>query len=354
VARQEIPGPPSGRTLRGAGSEVKQIHNYISSIGSKLHEAIGNCNTDLIRSYRRALNSGIARAQEAATREADARGWDAVDGMLQEVEESTSTLLPAAEQILQELEEEARTSWEERAVFYASHVINLGRPERSWDSAPQAGCLRPTGFDRSRGIGDHGMAGLNISTLLVRDPVELLSCTYSGSSAGVTYRGRLELNTQDSVKDVLFWQEMRYPMRGAGGFSNLRRAGGGENRDSPPVQLLEESEYLTVSESASERGRGRRRRSPEDRFSADCEEAGVGVVHRGSEPEPAGHGREGCGPPPDVGHHFGSSQPWAGAVAADRLPIPPRHSASAPLPPRGAQGAQLPRRGKSMQQPRRD
>jgi hypothetical protein len=42
--------------------------------------------------------------------------------MLQEVEESTATLLPAAEQMLQELEEEARASWEERAVFYANQV----------------------------------------------------------------------------------------------------------------------------------------------------------------------------------------------------------------------------------------
>jgi hypothetical protein len=103
------------------------MHNYISSIESQLHEAIGNCDEDLIRSYPRALNSGIARAQEAATREANARRWDpdAVDSMLQEVEESTATLLPAAEQILQELEEEARASWEERAVFYATRVANL-------------------------------------------------------------------------------------------------------------------------------------------------------------------------------------------------------------------------------------
>ncbi len=123
VTRQEIPGPPSGRTLRGASSEVEQVHNYISSIGSKLHEAIGNRNADLIR----ALSSGIAHAQKVASREADARGWDpdAVDGMLQEMEESTTTLLPAAEQILQELQEEARASWEERAVFYASRITNL-------------------------------------------------------------------------------------------------------------------------------------------------------------------------------------------------------------------------------------
>jgi hypothetical protein len=76
---------------------------------------IGNRDADLIRSYRRALNSGIARAHEAENIEADARGWDpvAVDGMLQEVEESTATLLPAAEQVLQELEEETRANWEE-------------------------------------------------------------------------------------------------------------------------------------------------------------------------------------------------------------------------------------------------
>jgi hypothetical protein len=125
AARQDIPGPPSGRTLRGAGSEVEQMHNYISHIGTNLHEAIGNRDADLIRSYRRALNSGIARAHKAVNREADARGWDpvAVDGMLQE--ESTATLLPAAEQVLQELEEEARASWEERAIYHATQVTNL-------------------------------------------------------------------------------------------------------------------------------------------------------------------------------------------------------------------------------------
>jgi len=36
-----------------------------------------------------------------------------------------ATLLPAAEQMLQELEKEARASWEERAVFYATQVTNL-------------------------------------------------------------------------------------------------------------------------------------------------------------------------------------------------------------------------------------
>jgi len=30
---QDVPGPPSGRMLRGAESEVEQMHNYISRIG---------------------------------------------------------------------------------------------------------------------------------------------------------------------------------------------------------------------------------------------------------------------------------------------------------------------------------
>jgi hypothetical protein len=79
------------------------MHNYISRIGCNLHEAIRNRDADLIRSYRRALHSGIARAHETTNREADAWSWDpaVVDGMLQEVEESMATLLPAAEQVSQ-------------------------------------------------------------------------------------------------------------------------------------------------------------------------------------------------------------------------------------------------------------
>ncbi len=58
MTRQDVPGPPSGRMLRGAKSEVEQLHNYISRIGCNLHEAIRNRDADLIRSYRRALHSG--------------------------------------------------------------------------------------------------------------------------------------------------------------------------------------------------------------------------------------------------------------------------------------------------------
>ncbi len=112
MTRQDVPGPPSGRMLRGAESEVEQMHNYISRIGCNLHEAIRSRDADLIRSYCRALHSWIARAHETTNREAGARGWDpvAVDCMMQEVEESTATLLPEVEQVLMELEKEARAN----------------------------------------------------------------------------------------------------------------------------------------------------------------------------------------------------------------------------------------------------
>jgi hypothetical protein len=156
---------------------------------------------------------------------------------------------------------------------------------------------------------------------------------------------------QDSDEDVLFRQEMMYPERGAGGFSGLRPAGAGESRASPPVQQLDVSEYLTASESASERGRSRHRGHPEDRPSASREEIGEDADQE--EPEPASCRGEDRDPPASAGHHFGGSRPWAG-MAADRPPMPPRHSTSAPLPPRGPPGMPLPRRGESMQQPRRD
>ncbi len=79
MTRQDIPGPPSGRMLRGAESEVEQMHNYISRVVCNLHEAIWSRDADLIRSYRRVLHSGIARAHETrlgprGSRLHDARG----------------------------------------------------------------------------------------------------------------------------------------------------------------------------------------------------------------------------------------------------------------------------------------
>ncbi len=65
TTRQDISGPPSGRMLRGVESEVEQMHNYISRIGCNLHEAIRNRDADLIRSYCRALHSGIAQLHQS-------------------------------------------------------------------------------------------------------------------------------------------------------------------------------------------------------------------------------------------------------------------------------------------------
>jgi hypothetical protein len=90
------------------------------------------------------------------------------------------------------------------------------------------------------------------STPLVRDPGELLSHNFSGSSARVDYGRQLELNTQDGEEDMLFRQEIRYPERGAGGFSNIRWTDGGESRASPPVQPPEEPRRPLGSEPASE------------------------------------------------------------------------------------------------------
>jgi hypothetical protein len=64
-------------------------------------------------------------------------------------------------------------------------------------------------------------------------------------------------------------------------------------------------------------------------------------------------GRRTPDPPANAGHHLGGGRPWVDA-AADRPPMPPRHSASTPLPPRGLLSVPLPRRGESMQEPRRD
>jgi hypothetical protein len=76
----------------------------------------------------------------------------------------------------------------------------------------------------------------------------------------------------------------------------------------------------------------------------------IGGVADQEEPEPASCKREDWA---SARHHFGSSRPWVG-MAADRPPMPPRHSASALLPTRGLPGMPPPRRGESIQQPRRD
>ncbi len=159
------------------------------------------------------------------------------------------------------------------------------------------------------------------------------------------------MNTQDSDEDVLFQQEVNYPERGACGFSGLRRAGAGESRVSLPVQQLDVSEYVTATEAGSERGRRQHRGYQEDRPSVVRED--VGRSFDQEDREPARCREEDPDPPANAGHHPRGGRPWADA-AADRPPMPTRHSASVPLPPRGLPVVPLPRRGESMQQPRRD
>ncbi len=131
-------------------------------------------------------------------------------------------------------------SHQERPTLPVAEILAAERQEPSWESAPGAGWSRPTMADRDQGIGDLGMAGLNIGApaRLQRGGRALLPAgtstplggssgelprSYSGSSARVDYRRRLEMSMQDSDEDALFRQEMRYPERGAGGFSSLRQ-----------------------------------------------------------------------------------------------------------------------------------
>jgi hypothetical protein len=120
---------------------------------------------------------------------------------------------------------------ERRSTLPVNEVLAAERQERSWESAAMPGRWgHPSAADRSRGVGDLDMAGLNIgaptrlqrrgralppagaSTPLGGDSGELRR-TYSGSSGRADYRRRLELNTQDSDEDVLFRREMNYPER---------------------------------------------------------------------------------------------------------------------------------------------
>jgi hypothetical protein len=97
-------------------------------------------------------------------------------------------------------------------------VLCAERQEQSWERAPGSRWFQPTVTDRSRGIGDLGMVGLHIgeparlqrggrtlqpdgaSTLQGGGPGEITS-TYSGSSARVDYRRRLELSKRNSPRN---------------------------------------------------------------------------------------------------------------------------------------------------------
>ncbi len=190
---------------------------------------------------------------------------------------------------------------ERRPTLPVSEVLEAERRELSWDNmAVPGGWSQPSVADQGRGVGDLGMAGLNIgaparlqrggrvlpptdaSTPLGRDSGELPRAC-SGPSARADYRLRLELNAQDSDEDVFF-----------------QRAGAGENRRSPPERQQDESEYATAYEAGSERGRRRYRDHQDDRPSAGRDEAGRSFDRgdrrpagcRGEDPDPP------VGPPP--------------------------------------------------------
>jgi hypothetical protein len=221
---------------------------------------------------------------------------------------------------------------EGRPTLPVNEVLEAERQELSWDNmAVLGGWSQPSVADRGRGVGDLGMAGLNIgaparlqrggrvlpptdaSTPLGRDPGELPRAC-SGSSARADYRQRLELNAQDSDEDVFFRREMNYPERGTGGFSGPRRAGAGENRGSPPEHQQDESEYATASEAGSERGRRRYRDHQDDRPGAGRDEAGRSSDQGDRRPA----GCRGEDPDPPVGPPLRQSQE-AGQAAAPVL-----------------------------------
>jgi hypothetical protein len=176
-----------------------------------------------------------------------------------------------------------------------------------------------------------------------KDPGELLSCTYSGSSARVDYRQWLKLNTQDSDEDLC-----------SGRRWGIRRE---EPEASPTSNEPAEgrTEILRLCSCWRSRSIRRRLNRPLSEAGADTEgvlRTGSALVTRRLEQESTTGGRSlpvtrerNVVHRAGGSHHFGSSRPRGGAAVADRLPMPPRHSASVPLPPRGPQGMPPPRRG---------
>jgi hypothetical protein len=70
---QDVPGPPSGRMLRGAESEVEQMHNYISRIGCNLHEAIRS--RDAPPRISSGVTTGLCIRGSPHARDDQQKGW---------------------------------------------------------------------------------------------------------------------------------------------------------------------------------------------------------------------------------------------------------------------------------------
>jgi hypothetical protein len=62
----------------------------------------------------------------------------------------------------QRMEYEDSVPMERRPTLPVMEILTAERQERSWESAPVAEWCRPSMSDRGQGIGDLGMAGLNI------------------------------------------------------------------------------------------------------------------------------------------------------------------------------------------------
>ncbi len=65
---------------------MQQADEYVSRVSTWLKQAIDTRRAEAIKSYRRALHSGLLRLEDAATRAAQARRWDIslVDGLMQD------------------------------------------------------------------------------------------------------------------------------------------------------------------------------------------------------------------------------------------------------------------------------
>jgi hypothetical protein len=126
-AREGIPGPPTVMMLRRDVPEVQQADKYVCRVSTWLKQAIDARRAEAIKSYRRALHSGLLRLEDAATRAAQARRWDLslVDVLMQDVDGSTADLLREAGRMVQELAGEYRPNWETRARNQAMRVMHV-------------------------------------------------------------------------------------------------------------------------------------------------------------------------------------------------------------------------------------
>jgi hypothetical protein len=125
--REEFTGPPTGMMLRWDVLEVQQADEYFCRVSTWLKQAINARQAEAIKSFRRALHSGLLHMEDAATWAAQARRWDLslVDVLMQDVASSTADLLREAGKMVQELAGEDRRNWENRAWNQAMRMMQV-------------------------------------------------------------------------------------------------------------------------------------------------------------------------------------------------------------------------------------